>query len=148
MAFFDKLGDTLVSVGKDVSQKAKDVSGITKLNMDIRSKENAVKNLYAQIGQAYYEAHQGEDVKEKDIFEQIRTMKEDIARMELQILELKKAKKCPKCGAEVSEEAEFCSSCGERLGVVAADSEYKEAAQEETETTCNQAEDSAFLEEP
>ena len=39
MEFFDKLSETIVSAGKDVGQKAKDVSGIAKLKMDIRSKE-------------------------------------------------------------------------------------------------------------
>ena len=32
MEFFEKLGDTIVNVGKDVTQKAKDVSGIAKLD--------------------------------------------------------------------------------------------------------------------
>lgn len=33
-----------MSAGKDVGQKAKDVSGIAKLKMDIRSKEDFVEN--------------------------------------------------------------------------------------------------------
>jgi len=44
MEFFDKLSETIVSAGKDVGQKAKDVSGIAKLKMDIRSKEDLWKN--------------------------------------------------------------------------------------------------------
>lgn len=44
MEFFDKLSETIVSAGKDVGQKAKDVSGIAKLKMDIRSKEDFVEN--------------------------------------------------------------------------------------------------------
>ena len=43
MEFFDKLSETIVSAGKDVGQKAKDVSGIAKLKMDIRSKEDFVE---------------------------------------------------------------------------------------------------------
>ena len=46
MEFFDKLSETIVSAGKDVGQKAKDVSGIAKLKMDIRSKEDFVRNLF------------------------------------------------------------------------------------------------------
>lgn len=44
MEFFDKLSETIVSAGKDVGQKAKDVSEIAKLKMDIRSKEDFVEN--------------------------------------------------------------------------------------------------------
>ena len=54
MEFFDKLSETIVSAGKDVGQKAKDVSGIAKLKMDIRSKEDFVEKQYAELGKAYY----------------------------------------------------------------------------------------------
>lgn len=131
MAFFDKLGDTIASVGKDVTQKAKDVSGIAKLKLDIKSKEDFIKEQYIQIGKAYYEAHKGEDVAEKDLFARIEEAKDAIADMELQILELKKARKCPKCGAEVAETAEFCSGCGAKLGVVVNETPYQEAAKTE-----------------
>ena len=43
MEFFDKLSETIVSACKDVGQKAKDVYGIAKLKMDIRSKEDFVE---------------------------------------------------------------------------------------------------------
>ena len=35
MAFFDKLGETIVNVGKDATQKAKDLSGVAKLNLAV-----------------------------------------------------------------------------------------------------------------
>ena len=44
MEFFDKLSESLVSAGKDVSQKAKDVSEIAKLKLDIKSKEDYVQD--------------------------------------------------------------------------------------------------------
>lgn len=126
MAFFDKLGDTIVSVSKDVTQKAKEASGIAKLKMDIKSKEDFIENQYIQIGKAYYEAHKGEDVPERNCFDRIEEAKEAIAKMELQILELKKARKCPKCGAEASDTAEFCSVCGAKLSVVVNEAPYEE----------------------
>ena len=46
MEFFDKLSETIVSAGKDVGQKAKDVSGIAKLKMDIRSKGRACQRRF------------------------------------------------------------------------------------------------------
>ena len=64
MEFFDKLSETIVSAGKDVGQKAKDVSGIAKLKMDIRSKEDFVEKQYAELGKAYYEKHKDEESAE------------------------------------------------------------------------------------
>lgn len=37
MSFIDKLGDSIVSMSKDVGQKAKEASGIAKLKLDIAS---------------------------------------------------------------------------------------------------------------
>ena len=53
MEFFEKLGDTIVNVGKDVTQKAKDVSGIAKLKLDIKSKEDFIKEQYIELGKIY-----------------------------------------------------------------------------------------------
>lgn len=66
MEFFDKLSETIVSAGKDVGQKAKDVSGIAKLKMDIRSKEDFVEKQYAELGKAYYEKHKDEESAESE----------------------------------------------------------------------------------
>lgn len=118
MDFFDKLGETIIAAGKDVSQKAKDVSGVAKLRLDIRSKEDYIRNQYQELGKDYYNANKDRiDVPERYRFDQIDEALDDIAEMELRILELKKARRCPKCGAEVSDSAEFCSSCGEQLGI-------------------------------
>ena len=35
--------------------------------------------------------------------------------MKTQLMNLKGAKKCPNCGAEVGEDASFCASCGTKL---------------------------------
>lgn len=121
MEFFDKLGDTLLNAGKDVTQKAKDVSGIAKLKLDIHSKEDFIKSQYTELGKIYYEKNKGADVPEKEQFERIEEALEEIAKMQLQILELKKAKKCPACGAEASDKAEYCSACGAKLSVVVED---------------------------
>ena len=66
MEFFDKLSETIVSAGKDVGQKAKDVSEIAKLKMDIRSKEDFVEKQYAELGKAYYEKHKDEENAETE----------------------------------------------------------------------------------
>ena len=71
MDILEKIGDTLVNVGRDVTKKAKDVSGIAKLRLDIRAKEDFIKEQYLELGKAYYEEHRGEAVKEQAQFEQI-----------------------------------------------------------------------------
>lgn len=59
--------------GKGVSQKAKDITGIAKLKLDIKSKEDYVNKLYMAIGKRYYEMHH-EDAE--PLFEEISLIEE------------------------------------------------------------------------
>lgn len=116
MDFFDKLGESLVSAGKDVGQKAKDVSEIAKLRLDIKSKEDYVEKQYAALGVAYYEKHkEDEDCEEKEQFFLIQEALEEITRMKAEVLRIKGACECPKCGTKMPEGALFCSSCGAKM---------------------------------
>ena len=116
MEFFDKLGETLVSAGRDVGQKAKDVSEIARLRIDIRAKEEYVQGQYAAIGAAYYEKHKDDDAPEAEQFFLIREALEEIARMKAEVLRIQGACECPNCGHRVPEQAALCRSCGAQLG--------------------------------
>lgn len=127
MDILEKIGDTIVNVGKDVTQKAKDVSGIAKLRLDIRAKEDFIKEQYMAIGKEYYERHKEEAVRDQARFDQIDEALSAITKMKAQILELRGSKKCPECGAETTDAAEYCSVCGAKLSVVVDDVSYEEA---------------------
>ena len=73
MDFLNKLGETLASAGKDVGQKAKDLSGAAKLTIDIKSKEDYVQRMYAEIGRQYYEDHKNET---EGLYEEMALVKE------------------------------------------------------------------------
>ena len=71
MSFFDEMKESLVSAGKDVSQKAKEVSGVAKLKLDVKSKEDYVEKQYAELGRTYFDAHKdsniGLDISHKEV---------------------------------------------------------------------------------
>ncbi len=125
MEFFDKLSETIVSAGKDVGQKAKDVSEIAKLKMDIKSKEDFVEKQYAELGKAYYEKHKddeteetgenGEKTPEQEHFFLISEALGEIERMRAEVLKIQGAAECPKCGAKMPQGAAFCSNCGTKM---------------------------------
>ena len=90
---FDKLGETIVNVGKDATQKAKDLSGVAKLNLDIKAKEDYVQRQYTELGRIYYEEHKTEsEVDGAEHFELIKEALEEIERMKLEIMELREPK--------------------------------------------------------
>lgn len=116
MDLFEQIGEALLNAGKDVSQKAKDVSGIAKLKIDIKSKEDYVQKQFAMLGEKYYTEHK--DDAECEEHEQIFLIKEaleEVERMKNEVLKLQGAAQCPKCGAKMPEGATFCSSCGTKL---------------------------------
>ncbi len=115
MEFFDKLGETLMTAGRDVSQKAKELSGAAKLNLEIKAKEDFVQKQYTEIGRQYYEAHKDDASTEFEQFASIREALESIEQMKKELLALKGAKACPQCGAKMPEDAAFCSECGASL---------------------------------
>ncbi len=118
MAAWDDIKSSLYSAGKDISKKAKDVSGVARLKMDIRAKEDYVEKQYAAIGKAYYESHKdSEEINETDAAE-FRVVEEallEIARMKAAILKIQGASECPNCHANMPEGASFCSSCGAKM---------------------------------
>ncbi len=117
MDFFDKLGETIVSAGRDVSQKAKDISGVAKLNLDIRAKEDFVNKQYAEIGRRYYDNHKNDVPVPYEQFESIAEALESIAQMKRDLNEIKGTRECPKCGVKSADGAAFCASCGAKLDI-------------------------------
>ena len=105
MEFFDKLSESLVSAGKDVSQKAKDVS-----------EEDYVQKQYEELGRSYYEKHKDEEeCEEAEQFFLIREAVEEIERMKAEVLRIQGSAECPKCGAKMPEGAVYCSNCGTKM---------------------------------
>ena len=116
MEFFDKLSESLVSAGKDVRQKAKDVSEIAKLKLDIKSKEDYVQKQYEELGRSYYEKHKDEEeCEEAEQFFLIKEAVEEIERMKAEVLRIQGSAECPKCGAKMPEGAVYCSNCGTKM---------------------------------
>ena len=140
MAFFDKLSETLTNASKDVGQKAKDLSGVAKLTMDIHTKEDQVQKMYAQIGKLYFESHKDDDPAEYAQIAQIKEMLVVIEDMKKDLMELKGTKTWPKCGKEIDSKDTFCKGCGAKLAddEIIVDAVVKDVSDEDvTEDTIN-----------
>lgn len=135
MATWEGIKDSLFAAGRDVSQKAKEVSEVAKLKMDIRTKEEFVEKQFAALGRAYYEAN---EASEKDCdaeqFAVIREALDEIERMNRQMLEIQGVVVCPNCGKKVPSDNSYCSACGAKLDDIVADAEVlsEETVEEST----------------
>lgn len=113
MAFFDEIGKKLSQTGQGMVQKTKEIADVAKLNSNISDEEKILSNAYSQIGQLYVQLH-NEDFESdfEDLIMQIKESQENIEKSKQEIQEIKGVKRCDICGAEISNNATFCSSCG------------------------------------
>lgn len=134
MSTWENLKGSLFSAGRDVSQKAKEVSEVAKLKMDIRTKEDFVEKQYAILGRAYYEANK-DDINERDAeqFGVITEALEEIARMTQQVLDIQGVVQCPNCGKKMPSDNTFCSDCGARLDDIIVEATVVEPDEESDE---------------
>lgn len=90
MEFFDKLGETITTKGKEVTYKAKDIAEVASLKGQIHTCEELIKKRYIQIGKTYYEKHGSTPEEEyADACKDIENAQNSIADLETRIREVK-----------------------------------------------------------
>ncbi|NLP15318.1 MAG: zinc ribbon domain-containing protein [Clostridium sp.] len=115
MDFIKDVTKKVASTAKVAVKKSSDLVEITKLNINIGAEKDKISKIYTQIGKTVYDSFEkGEEVPAnfKDLCERVLNIKENIKKMERQILQLKNIKICPSCGAELETDVAFCSRCG------------------------------------
>ena len=115
MAFFEQIGKRLTDVGQGVAQQTKNFTDVTRLNSVISEKERKISQLYAMLGQAYYEQHREDPAAEEaQTIEELNRTFAEIRQCQEEIRQIKGAVKCPNCGADAAPDALFCNACGAR----------------------------------
>ncbi len=90
MEFFDKIGETLSTKGKEVSDKAKDMAEIVNLKGQIHTCEELIRKRYTEIGKIYYEKHGSTPEEEYiDACRDIENAQNAIIDLETRLKELK-----------------------------------------------------------
>lgn len=108
--------DDVKKFGKNITEKGKDVIEITKLNSQISSEKDKIKDLYVKIGEQVYKAYSaGESSVYDESCAQIKEIELKINELTAKVLELKNASKCSNCGAEVTKDTAFCPKCGTKI---------------------------------
>lgn len=106
--------------------KSKEVAGVTKLNVEINTLNQNLKNIYTEVGR--YVLEKGllkEDESVAEWASKAAGLKADIEMNTSRIRDLKNVSICPGCGAEVPRTSKFCGKCGAAI-VVASTEPVKE----------------------
>lgn len=119
MAFFDDLGKKISQAGQNAVQKGKELADIARINSAISDEERKINDSYCEIGKLYFSLRgENPDVDFAALVAGIHESGNKIAEYRQQIKDIKGVVCCEKCGAEVSSNAAFCSSCGAPMPVV------------------------------
>jgi len=109
--------DDVKRFGKNLTDKGKDMVEVAKLNSQINSEKENIKELYRTIGgQGYQDDKNSGEGPYAELCGQIAEIEAKIKELSDKVLELKNASKCPNCGTEVSKDSAFCPKCGTKLG--------------------------------
>lgn len=116
MDFFSKLGKKASETYQATKEKASSISDELKLKGKISEQKEKIEKIYKEIGEIVYnDIKEGKD-SSRDIVmpkcDEISKAKDEISKLETEILAVKKIKKCVECGEELDLNAEFCSKCG------------------------------------
>ena len=89
MGFFNNAKDAISSTGKVVADAAVNTTQVTKLKVEIKSKESFIEKQYISIGQKVYEAEKEKEESEYEEVFLIKQTEEEIAQIQAEIKELK-----------------------------------------------------------
>ena len=130
MEFFNDLSKRFSNVARSVSEKTKDGVEVTRIANDLRVQKNALEQLYTELGKVCYSLRMGEGDPEQAeaVAERIRRLRERIDELSAQRDAIRDVRRRPGCGAVMSREARFCSSCGHRMPEDAPAAEPMDAA--------------------
>ncbi|MCR5499123.1 MAG: zinc ribbon domain-containing protein [Acetatifactor sp.] len=113
MDFLNKLGDSIVSAGKEVSEKAKDYTDAGKIQFEISKKKSEINDKYRALGKKYYAEHRDE---KDDSIVAITAAIEELHDLENKLADVKGGVHCDNCGAIVPAGSSFCGKCGAKIG--------------------------------
>ena len=119
--------EKLNQAAQNTISKSKEVAGVAKLNVEIGTLNQSLKNIYTEVGK--YVLEKGvlpEDETVAEWASKAADIKAEIEANTEKIKLLKNVNTCPGCGAEVPKTSKFCDKCGTPIVVASTDSVKEE----------------------
>ena len=113
MSTFDQFTQGVSEAANTSVEKTKSLLEAARLSSKIAAEKNRREKLYQQIGELYFHEYRSPERKKLEaLCADVEALTQAIAELEEQVLEVKKKKICPACGAEQPADSRFCGRCG------------------------------------
>lgn len=113
MGFFDDLGKKVSDVGQKAVEKTQEIAESAHVNSLISQNEGRIKDVYCQIGKLYADKYgDGCDPEFAEMIASVAELERQSVAYRKQLQDIKGIRICEACGAEVTKNSAFCSSCG------------------------------------
>ena len=115
MTFFEEIKRNVSDVADKAIKKTNEFSAYARLNVNIKTLESKLDDVYEEIGRLFYTAERSGEDKTSEIAEaiiKVDGINSEIDLMKKELGKFRKVKTCPGCGSEISINALFCSQCG------------------------------------
>ena len=115
MAFFNEFKKKFNEAAQSVTSKTKDGVEFTRLTSESRGINTEIITLHEQIGRIYVDSKGMDTEALAPLCARVEELKQRLEALERQKMQIKNQNRCPACGAGMSRDARFCSSCGQRM---------------------------------
>ena len=114
MDIFNKIGEKITSGVSATTTKTKEFAEIQKLNSSLNQKKSALMQKFADIGKIYFEKYSTnvEDAEISNACMEVKLIQSEIEKLEINIIELKRERKCENCKKVIPMDSTFCAFCG------------------------------------
>lgn len=139
MSLFNQIGKIVPTPGsnpgapaaqENTSPRQESSSYLTTLEQSKAAALQKLSELYLELGKAYYEGHSDDHQTEyEENLTAIRDAHTEITRCQQQSDEITARRRCPACGAELTEGSRFCNICGTKLPEVPGSAEEQNQGQ-------------------
>lgn len=116
MAFFEEFTESIANGSQVVAGKAKEISKVTALNLQLAKARQNLSASYKEIGKYVVENYKDQLAEQcGDKFENVQKSLEEIDELTAQITALKGLKVCECCKQAVPKDSAFCPKCGAKM---------------------------------
>ena len=115
MYSLNSLLDKAISVANVAGKKTEEVVESSKLKLQEVSIDAQIADCYEQIGSLVYRSRKAGVDNEEEItrlMQEVDQLLEELSQVQCKRAELRKARKCPNCGASCDLDSAYCSRCG------------------------------------